>query len=76
MRPTAPHAVTTLISTILLELQKDACCLQRVLQQANQKRLPVALGFVLVVLVVLSLPGTPGLPHRGITPHCIYSPTL
>lgn len=39
--------------------------LQRVLQQASQKKLPVALGLVLVVLVLLSLPGSPGLPHRG-----------
>ncbi|KAL0019751.1 hypothetical protein WJX77_012419 [Trebouxia sp. C0004] len=39
--------------------------LQRTLHQANQKKLPVALGLVLVVLVLLSLPGTPGLPLRG-----------
>ncbi len=51
-----------------------ACCLQRPLQQANQKKLPVTLGLVLVVLVLLSLPGTPGLPHRGMTLHCICPP--
>ena len=41
------------------------CDLQRVLHQANQKKVSVALALLMLVMVVLSLPSAPQLGRQG-----------
>ena len=41
------------------------CCLQRVLHQANQRKVSVGLALLMFTMVVLSLPGAPHMASQG-----------
>lgn len=46
--------------------------MQRLLHQANQRKVSVALALLMFVMVVLSLPGAPNLARQGLLPITLY----